>query len=243
MTPRLYPLRELTSAVGLRRLSALDDGPPVVCFPPAGGHSVPFRALAHALADRRSVHAFELVELDASALDPAEIARCLLDWSQAPLVILGHSFGGLLGAHVAAHLVAAGRLHRTVVCGSPPPGFSRQASVAAAMPDDRLVEHLTQFGGVPKVLQRNSRHLAPYLDRIRCDLAALDALDNQPLPALIEDLVVIAGTDDAYASTAVVQGWDRYARNMKIFSVPGTHFFIEANAATIAAIVEDAVSG
>jgi amino acid adenylation domain-containing protein/non-ribosomal peptide synthase protein (TIGR01720 family) len=93
------------------------ERPPLLCVHPAGGSSLCYRDLAHALEGGRPVYGLDaqgiaageapLTRMDEIAA--RSLAALLAAWPAGPYCLLGWSFGGLVAYEMARRLVAAGR--------------------------------------------------------------------------------------------------------------------------------------
>ncbi len=144
-----------------------------------------------------------------------------------PVVLAGHSFGGLL-----AYLLAERRCQR----GQPPQAL---IPLAVAPPDrlnpgdwsgageHELIEHLDRkYGAIPSALRAKPDVLRAFLPVIRHDLRLMESYRHPPTEPLPIELVVCGGTEDQSLSASKLAGWQRFTRagyTLKMFS--GDHFF------------------
>jgi surfactin synthase thioesterase subunit len=170
-----------------------------------------------------------------SAIDLQSLVRefdeALDSETDQPLILAGHSFGGLL-----AYLLAKRRCER----GLPPRGL---ALLAVAPPDrlslddwsdsedHKLIEYLDQkYGAIPAGLRNNHDLLRCFLPVVRHDLRLMESYRHQPTEPLPLDLVICGGTEDQALPASTLADWQRFTQagfTLKMFS--GDHFFPHAH--------------
>jgi surfactin synthase thioesterase subunit len=205
---------------------------PVLFFPPAGADQTAARPLLPQLAGLR-LGVLRMPGRGSRATEPApvsladltgQLARAIATLDGPPPVLVGHSFGGLLGYAVARALHDAGHpVARLVAVASAPPDRWR-ARAEAAGPDfaDRQTERILGRGDVPAQVAADPALAARARAQIRTDLV----LSLQPVAAgpLSCPITVVRGADDTIAEDPA--GWsaatDAY---VDLVTVPGGHFF------------------
>ena len=208
----------------------------LVCLPPAGGSTASFRAWRD-----RGVPGLRLYpQLPPRSLDrpgPGLLAAAaqLADRIRTvgnparPLVVAGHSVGGLLACEVARRLcfIGARRPAAVVVMGCRPLHLSSAAYFRPIidLPDRELLVALDRLGVIHPRLQHSP--LWPMvLPKLRSDLRLICAYDppaDDPLPVPIH---AWHGADDPLAPPSLGQDWQRHTgAGLQVRVFDGDHFF------------------
>lgn len=151
--------------------------------------------------------------------------------SRIPLVIFGHSFGAMIGLHVARvlkkdfnyvpkQLIFAGcrPLHRW----GWPMNYYREN-------DDDMVQSLVDCGGMTKEMAKDKTLLAMVLPAIKMDHLAMDKYQFDPKAEKVEPPILVMGGDvDPRCPPEQLPEWDRYTNNqLQVHVMPGGHFFLK----------------
>lgn len=159
----------------------------------------------------------------------AVLDRELDAWMDRPYALYGHSMGALI-----AYAVVRARQER----GATLPEALFAASAAAPhlapstlrfhdWPDDVLARHLVDLGGLDPVFLQQQEWLTALLPIVRDDLRVCGSLqpgdDGGPLPVGVH---AFAGERDPLINAeAHVRPWERHARDFRMTTLPGGHFF------------------
>jgi surfactin synthase thioesterase subunit len=250
---------QLDRHVGLQELRAAQRvDVRLLCLPFSGGASSSFRDFAGALPATWQVLAVDppghlwrggeplrrveaMVDCYGAVLGPQ--LRELACEHPAPLVILGHSLGGLVAYAFTARLEAEGeRVLALFVNAVPPP--HHPALGLSALSDEQLVPALIRMGGFVDGLaeSRRARMLAALLPALRADLEACDHYRMHAPPApLRTPLISIAADADVYCSAEVMQDWSWYSERHAIHRIRGGHLFVQQEPAATAERVHAAL--
>lgn len=149
--------------------------------------------------------------------------------SDAPLVVVGHSFGTVVAYEVTRCLIARGlKPHRLVVMSFPAPDRLTHETELHSLDDQALIAKVDDlFGGVPADIQNDPDALKFFVPGLRLDLGLLErfrpSADATPLPVPVTAMV---GTDDRAVNLADAQRWDLFTDSpVRLQTLPGDHFF------------------
>ncbi|MEU4347703.1 thioesterase domain-containing protein [Streptomyces sp. NPDC023838] len=170
--------------------------------------------------------------------DAGTLAKALADelapWLDRPYAVYGHSMGALTGfATVAARMRAGGRAPLALFVGAyAAPHLTPPLPPADLYGDADLARLLVDVGGLhPQFLGRDD-WLRALLPIVRDDLRICASHREAGLPdpeaakqRLPLDIRAFAGADDALVDPGAVYAWARYAREFRLTTVPGGHFF------------------
>lgn len=167
----------------------------------------------------------------------------------APLVVLGHSLGGLVAYAVTARLEAECEPPAALFVNAVPPPH-HPALALSSLPDEQLVAELIRMGGIvgSATENRRSRMLAALLPALRADLEACDHYRMQTPPAPLQTpLISMAADADTYCSAEVMQDWSFYSQRFAMHRVRGSHLFVQqdpvATAEHVRAALRPVLSG
>jgi surfactin synthase thioesterase subunit len=222
----------------------------LVCVPHAGGGASGFHGWGAALGAGIEVHTAALPGRERRFAEPARssMARVADPLAEAvaalplPVVLFGHSMGGLIGLEVAHRLTAAGRPPAAlIVAGTPAPGRRLSARLVSTMDDDRLVEWLGDLGGLPAEVLDDRHLLGLLLPTVRADLLLCETYRYRAAAPLTCPVHAFAGADDVFAPAADMAGWAAVTTGaFHRRELPGGHFFVRDARAEVTAAVRDA---
>jgi surfactin synthase thioesterase subunit len=206
---------------------------PVLFFPPAGAEQTAVRPLLPHVAGLRlgvlrmpgrGPRAAEPVPTSLATLT-AQITRSVLALDGPPPLLVGHSFGGLLGYAVALALQEAGRpAARLLAVASVPPSGWRDRAEGSSDEDfvARQTDRILSRGDIPQQVAADPALAARARDQIRTDLVlSLQAVAAVPLSCPI---TALRGADDMVAPD--MDGWREVSSAaVETVTVPGGHFF------------------
>lgn len=219
-------------------------------FPPAGGGPMFFQPWCSALHVQFQLEAVNLpgrelrleetlppsVALLAAELVPLIAASFLHD--PRPLLLFGHSFGGLLAYETVRLLNHLGVRHPLALCISAHCAPMHRTPVGALhLLDDRgLITELRRFDGVPMELLDNAEYLAFWLPLIRADLQLDYQATLRQDCSLCQPLLVMGGADDHVAPPELMHGWlQMSSANSAFLSWPGHHFYLRGQLRALSA--------
>lgn len=212
----------------------------VFCFHHAGGAASSFREWTSLVPDELELVPVQLPgrenrsgeqpyrRMDAlveGVLDA--FADDLGDRLQRPFAFFGHSMGARVSFALAHGLAAAGLPGPTALFLSATPGPTvRDWKHAHQLPDEELLQHLSELGGLPETMLGAPELLRRMLPTLRADLelSEMSALDKRPRLAM--PIHSFAGSDDRLATPARVLAWRLETTGEYLLHVlPGGHFF------------------
>ncbi|GAA2260258.1 alpha/beta fold hydrolase [Streptomyces atrovirens] len=208
----------------------------LVCLPYAGGGADVYRPWAPALPEGGELIAPELPghgrRLPEQPLERAEdvIADLLprLGDPSVPLVVFGHSMGGLLAYELCDTLDRLGTPPQALVVSAmgPPDLLDPAASHALAEDPDALVDHVAGLGSTPSPVLADPGMRALVLRPLQADFRLLGRARRTEVREVPVPLYALAGSRDPVHPPHEVAGWQRHARLWRGLRVlPGGHFF------------------
>jgi medium-chain acyl-[acyl-carrier-protein] hydrolase len=220
------------------------------CFPYAGGWPSVFRPWAARLpADvelvavrmpGRESRFSEQPYTDWSTLtsDAVEALQPLLD---APFVLFGHSFGGMLAYEIACALSArrTPNLEALIVSGCRCPRVRPESRAPYDAPSESLWSWLSEIEGTPAEVSANPHLRALIEPTLRADLKLADAWSGA---ADIIDLPIVSfgGAQDRIVPRRQIDGWRNFStRAYRHVEFVGGHFFIHSLEAEVVAEISE----
>jgi pyochelin biosynthesis protein PchC len=202
----------------------------VAVFHHAGGSGLSFLRLAKRLAPEFELRLAEIPGRGASVGQPlpkslsdfASAAAAEIEgWEDRPLVLYGHSMGGLVAYEVALRLPPNCAPEKLIVSACRNPGSRHEIS---DLSDEALLRTASMYGSPTQEL--SSKEVQAYfLSQLRADLKLLG--EYEPTRQLIPvPLLVLGGEEDPVVKAADLEGWRPYTqKGFEIRLVPGGHFF------------------
>jgi medium-chain acyl-[acyl-carrier-protein] hydrolase len=165
---------------------------------------------------------------------------------QEKFLLFGHSMGAQVAYETTRRLAVAGRPlpHAVVVSGCRPPGAPPAVTLHEES-DDRLLQGITELGGMPAELLEHRDMLGILLPVMRADLALLARYSQQARPAALPcPVVAFTGSEDQHVGLEWITGWrsttaDRFRH--RVF--PGDHFYLHGQADEVIADIASAAGG
>lgn len=225
----------------------------LICAPHAGGGAAsygPWRAL---LPPSVALHAVQLpgredrfgepptTDLDQAA--DAVLPDILALPAQRPIVLFGHSMGGLLAYALARRLQDRGRPAAHVVISACLPGTEYMPRPAiAGLPAAQFVAELARFGGMPEEFTEHPGLLDAFLPTLRADLRMTETYT--PEASISTPLTVFAGASDDTAPRDALVHWHRLtASKFDVRVFPGSHFYLENQSDSVVAAIFQIIEG
>jgi surfactin synthase thioesterase subunit len=221
-----------------------DDHPMLVCIPPAGAGCGQYGRWQTALGSAISVVGVQLPGRERRWAEPAastveDAVRATASELDAllpagrPLVVFGHSFGGLLGYEVVRRLGSYGRWPTALVVAACRPPNRWVGAGHGLVEDDEELSGLFDLRGLGD-LDEDSRALM--LDLLRSD-ARLSLTYTDPEGAGVACPVEAwGGTEDRVVLASDLDGWARYGDGgFARRQFPGGHYFTHQSDALVLA--------
>ncbi|GJL56405.1 MAG: hypothetical protein NPIRA02_35370 [Nitrospirales bacterium] len=160
----------------------------------------------------------------------------LVELTDVPFVVFGHSVGALIGFEFIRELRRQGNhlLRGLVVSGSSAPQLSDHDPQIHSLPEPEFIEKLRAFEGTPPEILDNPEIRQLFLPVLRSDFALREHYTYEVEPPLSCPIVAFGGVSDHEVSQARLEAWceqstDRFTVSM--FS--GGHFFLHTARALV----------
>ncbi|TGB14468.1 alpha/beta fold hydrolase [Streptomyces sp. MZ04] len=225
----------------------------LVCLAHAGGSAAFFHQFAGMPADVAEMLAVQYPgrqerRTEASITSLTELAdrvtEALMPYTTRPMVLFGHSMGGLVGHEVAARLTTAGRRPSAlVVSGARAPSRHRDESVHRRS-EAGIVDELRRLGGVDPAFLDDPELLQMIMPPLRGDYRAIESYRPVPGTPSPVPITVLTGDQDPMVTAEDAAAWSRHTSGgFALHTFSGGHFYLTEHIPEILAILCDVVTG
>lgn len=210
----------------------------LVCLPYAGAGAWLFRDWADELPDDVEVCGVELPGRGARLREaPLRRLRSMVEGvlprleplMDVPLVLFGHSLGGLLAFELARALEErrVGQPLQLLVSATCAPQLHRVRRPIHGLARDAFVAELRRMNGTPSEVLADEQLLERVLPYVRADLEAFETYRFEPGARLSCPIVAFGGTHDRSVRINALEAWDEVTRSRAtVHLLPGDHFFL-----------------
>lgn len=207
------------------------------CFPHGGGGPHIFRQWDNDLPTDFEMYAVHLPGRGSRRSTPPitnmgemapAIAEALEHYLDKPFAFFGHSVGALIAFEVARHMRNNGSSLpvRLLVSAHKAPHQSEEKRAMYTLPDDKLVEVISELGLVPDDALENEELLSFILPPMRADFQVSETYQHQddlPLPIPI---TAMGGTEDSLVNKDDLEHWQPYSSvDYQTMVYQGDHFY------------------
>ena len=228
----------------------------LVCLPFAGGGAGTYRPWQAALGDAAEVWAVQLPGretrlFETPLADRDELVETLdgvlterLD--DRPVVLFGHSMGGLLAYELALRWEARGapRLVHLLPSAARAPHSELPGRPLYDLPTEVLLAELASMGGSPKEVLADRGLMELFLPAIRADLTLSDTYRRRDAPTLAAPITNLAGADDTEVNRDKLLAWQELAGGAYAqVDIPGGHFYVNTARDQVLDVVRGALAG
>lgn len=228
----------------------------LLCFPYAGGGTGVYQPWLRHLPGDVELSLLQLPGRDRRTAEPlmrdlramaAQLGPELGPFDGVPLVLFGHSMGGLL-AYETAHWLRDRRgvaPSLLAVSGRRAPHLpSRRRSPrpsVAELSDEDFIDVVLRLGGTPPEVLANPELRAMFLPILRADFEAVETYRHEPRRPLDCPIAAFGGTGDPFAPVDDLAAWAQHTTGpFRSRAFPGDHFFLrEHRDALLAAVLTD----
>lgn len=206
-----------------------------VLLPYAGGSVDSLRSLRRPLNAGGQVTLLSYPRFQAGVAEMAEYISARIMDIPPPLVLFGHSLGGLVAFEVAMRLDQSRRVEHLFISGCAAPNSSAFRNLHSCEDTDELCVYLERSGGITP----SSGKIGHARTQLQHDLAGLLAYCPLLKPVSCP-ITCLAGQHDAVAPAAAMAGWHSLSQLPgRTHVVPGGHFFFSDRSRQIATIMLD----
>ncbi|BCA53912.1 thioesterase [Nitrospira sp. KM1] len=216
------------------------EGVRVVGIPYAGGGPAMFRSWAQELPSNIELCAVQLPGREGRMKEEPirdlrdvvdELAEAITGVLDRPIVLFGHSIGGLIAFELTRELRRRYGFEpvHLFVSGCPAP----QSSIGELLydlPDAEFLEHMRRFNGTPKEVLEHPELMQLLLPVLRADFALRDTYEYREEPPLDCPISCFGGMDDREVDFAKLEGWRRHTNGSFEWTMfQGDHFFVRSS--------------
>lgn len=175
-----------------------------------------------------------------SMLDVARQIADIIMTLENDFILFGHSMGTKMLFEVEKLLEKNGRMAKLAVVSACPPPDRLESEKIANLPDDRFIESLLNYDGIPQVLLENRQLLDMFLPMLKADFRLSEdyvCTDSTPIKCPI---FAMGANQDYDALEPAIKAWEGYTKDTFTYKMfEGSHFYIkESEQAVLSQIKE-----
>ena len=228
----------------------------VICFPHAGGGSVPFHGWSRDLGQEFEVcsvllpgrerrHREPVIERFDVLLDRIYEAVCTrLD---RPLALFGYSMGALLALEVARRLRRDGLplpVHLFVAARRAPHLPSWELPIHECSDETLLDETSRVYGEIAGVVRNDPELRSLFTRALRADYRVVASYNFRVEPPLACPVTALGGELDSMVDRAGLEAWSGYSGlRFSLYQFSGGHFFLHSHRSALLSTVRRELSG
>jgi len=229
-----------------RRFGSVDPGvPTLVCFPHAGGSAGSYSDLAAEIVPALNVVAVqypghlerfdEPFNEDISAVG-RHVATRLVNTESFPLLLFGHSMGGLVAFESARELAITGASVKALFLSAcAPPQHESDEPRWSDATSEALARHLADLGGMPPPLLYDSGFVELLVSILRSDYRAIESYVIPRTPQLRVPITALYGRQDPTITRAEIEQWTEFSNQaITILEILSGHFYDEESLRQVA---------
>jgi external thioesterase TEII len=232
----------------IQQLSAASTNVQLICFPFAGGYSATFRPLQPLLQDHCDIlvaeppgHGSNRMPLVESLETLVDIyLEALLPQLHKPLVLFGHSMGGLVVYRLTQKLEQRGIFPEAVIISAVQPPHTRRKQLTH-LDDGAFLDYVIDIGGVPAELVQAREVLQFFLPAIRADFKALETFEHTDHSLLQAPVHILNGEQDQ-SCLQDAAGWRQWTKQIRFHTFQGGHMFLLSETERVATAIQSILS-
>jgi len=208
----------------------------MICLPHAGGSASYFRPWLNALPAEIDLLAIQYPGREDRFCDaPAEtlvelsdvIAAALVQYTDRPLVLFGHSLGAALAYEVAIRLEKRGIVPKHVFVSAHPAPHLQRPSNLHRQSDADLLNDIRRLSGQPTTLLDEPELREVYLPIVRQDYRLIETYRQSQPYQLAAAISVVLPCDDSEVNRLEAEGWQMATMQpLQVMTVEGGHFYL-----------------
>ncbi len=214
----------------------------VFCFHYAGGSALFYADMHRYLSDDVGVYPYQLPgrldrageEFADSIWSVAENAADIISgYSDKPIILTGHSMGGIIGFDTAYILkekysIDVAKLYITASLPSLSAVVNRTDAKTDDLDDDEFCKALKDFGAIDERALKIREFYQIFLPVVRADFRMIENYSDDESRKISADIEVYGGDNDKIIDSGSLSLWkNRTSGKTDIFIRQGDHFFIK----------------
>jgi external thioesterase TEII len=228
----------------IQQLSASSTNVQLICFPYAGGYSATFRPLQPMLQEHCDLLVAEPPGHGSNRMPLVESLETLVDLYLEdlipklgkPLVLFGHSMGGLVVYRLAQKLELRGIFPEAVIISAVQPPHTRR-QILTNLDDVAFLDYVIGIGGVPAELVKAREVLEYFLPTIRADFKALETFEHTDHSLLQAPVHILNGEKDEPCMQDAA-GWRQWTKRIRFHTFQGGHMFLLSETERVAKTIQ-----
>jgi len=223
------------------------------CFPYAGAGASIYRGwgklfpaeleLFAVQAPGRETRFSEPFVTSISALARAA-AEAILEATNKPIILFGHSLGAACAYETAQALERAGRSPELlIVSGRQCPGTPSKRTAISHLTDTQFLQQVRTYKGTPAAVLENEELMELLLPLLRADFALAEHYKPVSAPLLTCPILGLGSTQDEWLDIKTLEPWGALTQgSFETHWFEGDHFYLNHRAVELASLLKEKIN-
>lgn len=223
------------------------------CFPYAGAGASIYRGWDKLFPTEMTLYAIQPPGRETRFSEPfvssiSELANAaadaILEVTDKPIVLFGHSLGAACAYETARVLERAGRSPELlIVSGRQCPGTISKRAPISHLTDAQFLQHVRAYKGTPAAVLENEELMEILLPLLRADFTLAEHYRPAPEPILNCSILGLGSMQDEWLDRATLEPWGALTRgNFETHWFEGDHFYLNPRASELAMLLREKIS-
>lgn len=225
----------------------------VFCFPYAGAGASVYRSWGKMFTNDIEAYAVQAPGRETRFSEPfvlsiAQLAQqasqAILNATNKPLVLFGHSLGAACAYETARALERAGRAPELlIVSGRQCPGTVSKRAPIAHLSDEEFLAHVRTYKGTPSAVLENEELMELLLPLLRADFGLAERYRPSVEPLLTCTMLGLGSTEDEWLDAETLEPWGNLTSgDFETHWFEGDHFYLNQKTEELVTFLKEKIT-